>query len=127
MAGAVIVTERGNLLGEDLNSSRRRAQRLALRVGAIGGEEIVMMRHRIGDVARLPEGLEIRPLDAVARGLLTHDLIEMAKPLHFGAAFGEVEGRTEMEWLRHLYEVVRQEAARPHRDGEATPFRCGLR
>src|SRR6267142_59132 len=113
MAGAVIVTERGNLLGEDLNSSRRRAQRLALRGGAIGGEEIVMMRHRIGDVARFPESLEIRPLDAVARGLLAHDLIEMAKPLHFGAAFGEVVAEAKPPCkIREDIEVVARRAER---------------
>src|SRR5262249_60588887 len=42
------------------------------------------------DVARFPEGLEVRPLDAMAGSRLAHDLVEMAKPLHFGAAFGEV-------------------------------------
>ncbi len=54
-----------------------------------------MLRHRIGDVAGLPEGLEIRPLDAVARGLLPDDLVEMAQPLHLAAAFGEVVAEAE--------------------------------
>src|SRR5262249_4275362 len=43
----------------------------------------------------LPEGLEVRPLDAMARGLLTRDLVEMAKPLHLSAAFGEIVAEAE--------------------------------
>src|SRR5262249_41990828 len=89
MAGAVLVTERGNLFGEYLEPSRRRAQRFAIRSGPLGGQEMLMNRHRIDDVARVPKRCEVRPLDAVAGGLLACYLVGMVKPLHLVAAFSE--------------------------------------
>jgi biotin/methionine sulfoxide reductase len=52
-----------------------------------------------------------KAIDPVGQARNDFDIFaDLAGKLGFGAEF--TEGRSEMEWLRHLYEIVRQQAAR---------------
>src|SRR4051812_20219449 len=95
MTGTVVIAERRDAIGEDLDLARRRPELAAVRISAELGEIVVILRDRIGDIAVLPEGLEIRPLDAVAGGLLADDLIKMSKPFQLGPPLGEGVAKAE--------------------------------
>src|SRR5215204_4083160 len=88
MAGAIVIAKGGDALRIDLDAAGRRLERVHLRIGAKVGEEIVSGGRRIGNVARFPKGFEIGTLEAVPRGLLARNLVEVAQPFHLAALFG---------------------------------------
>src|SRR4051812_44799374 len=89
MAGAIVVAKGGDALRIDLDAAGRSPERVFVRSGAKVGEEVVLGRRRIGNVADLPEGFEIGALDAVTRRLLARNLIQVAQPLQLAALFGK--------------------------------------
>src|SRR3546814_12050508 len=83
MAGAVVVAEAVDGLGEDLDLPRRGRQRVGLGVRA----EVLQQDGRPRRVRQLeslllPEGLEVRQLEAGLGGALARLVPEMPDPVH---------------------------------------------
>ena len=89
VAGAVVVAERGDLLGEDFDLARRRLERMRRRIGAEVRQHhrLAVLALGLGD-AGLPEIVEGRDGDAGFGRLHARQLVEMLQPRHGVAAFG---------------------------------------
>ena len=89
VAGAVVVAERGDLLGEDLDLARGSLQGIG---GGVGPElrqhhRLALLAARLRD-AGFPESLEGREGDAGLRRLLARFLVQVGEPLHCIATLG---------------------------------------
>ena len=90
MAGAIGIAEAGDLLREDLDLPARRRQRMLDGILVEGAQQAAVVRHRgQGELAELPERIEIRRRQAAVGERLPRRAVEVPEPLSRAAALGE--------------------------------------